>query len=158
MPGTFDSAAIASVMSAVRSLGSGLAVFRSSVVFHEPIAAPAKLPSLALWAGPLEPVGAVSGLSEVSGRLTVTGRIYAANALNMNDAAEALLLKLTSSLLGAFAGAFTLGGNAMFVDLLGAHGQKLQPVPGYLKHGEQEFRVSEVTVPIIIDPLWQEAP
>lgn len=158
MAGTFDAAAVASVMSAVKSIPAGIGSLRSSAIFHEPIAAPTQIPSVALWAGPIDPVGAVSGLSEVSGRLTVMGRIYAANAKHMDDKAEALLLSLTSSLLGGFAGAFTLGGAVMFVDLLGAYGTKLSAVPGYLPHDGAFFRVAEVTVPVIIDPLWTEAP
>lgn len=158
MAGTFDAEAVAGVMAAVRSVPAQLGSFRSSVLFHEPIAAPTAIPSIALWAGPIEPVGAVSGLSEVSGRLTVMGRIYAANAVNMSDKAEELLLSLTSGLLGAFAGAFTLGGSVMFMDLLGAYGQKLTAVPGYLKHDSAFFRVCECTFPVIIDPLWTEAP
>jgi hypothetical protein len=158
MGGTFDAAAVANVMSAVRSVPSGIGSLRSSAIFHEPVAAPAQVPAVALWGAAVEPVGAVSGLSEVSGRLTVTARIYAAKAQLMNDQAEALMLTLTCALLGGLAGAFTLGGTAMFIDLLGAHGQKLTAIPGYLDHGDTKFRVSEVTVPIIIDPLWTEAP
>ena len=158
MAGTFDAEKVAEVMSAVRSVPSGIGSLRSSAIFHEPVSAPAAVPCVALWAGPIEPVGAVSGLSEVSGRLTVMGRLYGARAERMDDKAEALLLSLTSSLLGAFAGAFTLGGDAMFVDLLGAYGQKLTAVPGYLRQDEAFFRASELTVPIIIDPLWTEAP
>jgi hypothetical protein len=158
MAGTFDGDAVAKVMSAVKSVPAALGSLRSSVLFHEPLAAPAQIPAVALWAGPIEPIGAVSGLSEVSGRLTVMGRLYAANAKNMDDKAEELLVKLTSSLLGAFAGSFTLGGSAMFMDLLGAYGQKLSAVPGYLDHDGQFFRVAECTFPVIIDPLWTEAP
>lgn len=158
MAATFNGAAVADLMSAVKSVPASLGSFRSSVLFHEPKAAPTSLPVLALWAGPIEPIGAVSGLSEVSGRLSVMGRIYAANAMNIDDKAEELLLKLTSDLLGAFAGAFTLGGSAMFMDLLGAYGQKLSAVPGYLAHDSSFFRVCECTFPVIIDPLWTEAP
>lgn len=158
MAGTFDAEAVAAVMSAVKSVPMALGSFRASVLFHEPKAAPAKLPTIALWAGPIEPVGAVSGLSEVSGRLTVMGRIYAANAVNIDDKAEETLLRLTSLLLGAFAGAFTLNGEVMFVDLLGAYGTKVSAVPGYLQHDQAFFRVAECTFPVIIDPLWTEAP
>ena len=158
MSGTFNAAAIADLMAAVKSVPAAMGSFRSSVLFHEPLSAPTALPTLALWIGPIEPIGAVSGLSEVSGRVTAQGRIYAANAINMSDKAEELLLKLTSELLGAFAGAFTLNGQAMFMDLLGAYGQKLSAVPGYLNHDSAFFRVSECGFPIIIDPLWTEAP
>ena len=158
MAGTFNGAAVADLMAAVRSVPAALGPYRSSVLFHEPKAAPTALPTIALWAGPIEPIGGVSGLSEVSGRVTVMGRIYAANAMSIDDKAEELLLKLTSDLLGAFAGAFTLGGSVMCMDLLGAYGQKLSAVPAYLAHDSSFFRVSECTFPIIVDPLWTETP
>lgn len=158
MMGGFDGAAVTALMAAVRTVPAKTGAFRSSVIFHEPRAAPSVLPSLALWAGPIEPVGAVSGLSEVSGRVTVQGRIYVANAQKADDKTEELLLTLQSALLGGFAGAFTLGGEAMCIDLLGAYGQKISAAPGWLDHDGTWFRVSEVTVPAIIDPLWTEAP
>lgn len=155
---TFDGAAVNALMAQVQSVPAQLGEFRSSVIFHEPRAAPAALPSVALWAGPIEPVGQVSGLSEVSGRVAVQGRIYVANAQKADDTTEAQLLTLTSLLLGAFAGAFTLGGEAMFLDLLGAYGQKLSAVPGYLEHDGAFFRVAQCEFPVIIDPLWTEVP
>lgn len=158
MSGSFDSEAVTALMAAVKSVPAKLGALRSSVVFHEPRAAPASLPALALWAGQIEPVGAVSGLAEVSGRVSVHGRIYVANAMNMDDVKEAQLLTLMTSLLGAFAGAFTLGGTAMFADLLGAYGEKLSAAPAWLDHGGAFYRVAECTFPVIIDPLWTEAP
>lgn len=158
MAGSFDAAAVDALMAAVKSVPAKLGAFRSSTVFHEPLAAPVALPALALWAGPIEPVGAVSGLSEVSGRVAVQGRIYAAHGQNVDDKTEAQLLTWTSALLGAFAGAFTLGGAAMFVDLLGAYGQKLSAQPGYIEHGGTFFRVCACEFPVIIDPLWTETP
>lgn len=158
MSGNFDQAAIAALMAAVKTVPSKLGSLRSSVVFHEPRSAPAVLPSLALWAGPIEPVGEISGLAEVSGRVSVHGRIYVADALKVDDTTEQRLLTLISNLLGAVAGTFTLGGEAMFVDLLGAYGQKISATPGYLDHDGAFYRVAECVFPIIIDPLWTEAP
>jgi len=68
------------------------------------------------------------------------------------------MLTLTSTVLGGFAGAFTLGGSAMFCDLLGAYGQKLSAVPGYVTYSGAQYRAVECGFPIIIDPLWTEAP
>jgi len=156
--GNFDGAAVLALMQAVRTIPAKMGTFRSSTIFHEPRVVPTALPSLALWLGPVEPVGAVSGLSEVSGRVTVQGRIYACDATKVSDKTEEQLLAWQSALLGAFAGAFTLGGEAMFVDLLGAYGSKISAVPGYADYDGAFYRVSEVSVPIIIDPLWTEAP
>ena len=158
MPGTFDADAILAVLAAVKTVPAKIGALRSSVVFHEPRVPPSALPALALWLGPLEPIGDVSGLSEVSGRVTVQGRIFVCDAQKADDKSEVLLLTLESALLGAFAGAFTLGGEAMFCDLLGAYGQKLSAQPGYVDYSGAAYRVSECSFPIIIDPLWTEAP
>lgn len=158
MSGTFNGAAVDAVMAAVKSIPAKLGTFRSSVVFHEPRSAPATLPAVALWGHDIQPIGQISGLAEVSGRVSVHGRIYVANAQQADDRTEAQLLTLMSGLLGAFAGAFTLGGDAMFVDLLGAYGEKLSATAGYIDHDGAFFRVAECVFPIIIDPLWQEVP
>ena len=158
MAGSFDQEAIVALMAAVKTIPAKTGSWRSNVQFHEPIAAPTALPALALWIGPIEPIGAVSGLAEASGRVTVMGRIYVANAQVADDKIEQQVLTLMSALLGAFAGAFTLGGEAMCVDLLGAYGQKLTATPAFIPHDGATYRGAEVTVPIIIDPLWTEAP
>lgn len=158
MSGNFDGAAVGALMAAVRTVPAQIGALRSSVIFHEPRSAPASLPALALWAGTIEPVGAVSGLAEASGRVTVQGRIYVANAQKADDKTEAQLLTLTSLLLGAFAGAFTLGGGAMCVDLFGMYGAKVSATPGWVDHDGAFYRVAECVFPVIIDPLWTESP
>jgi len=156
--GNFDAAAVKALMAAVKTIPEKTGVFRSSVVFHEPVTAPAAVPSLALWLGPLESVPEVSGLSEVSGRIIVQGRIYATPAAKVSDKTEEQLMTWQSTLLGAFAGAFTLGGEAMAIDLLGLSGSKISAVPGYVTYDGAVYRVSEVSVPIILDSLWSESP
>lgn len=158
MAGNFDGAAVLALLAAVKTVPAKLGSLRSSVVFHEPRVPPSTLPALALWLGPLEPIGAVSGLSEVSGRVTVQGRIYICTAEKVSDKTEEQLLTLMSAVLGGFAGAFTLGGEAMMCDLLGAYGTKLSAQPGYVEYASAAYRVAEVSVPVIIDPLWTEAP
>jgi hypothetical protein len=68
------------------------------------------------------------------------------------------LIALISQLIGAFSGGFTLGGNVMAVDLLGAWGAPLEATAGYISHDGHEFRVAELTIPVVIDDIWaQEA-
>lgn len=159
MAGNFNSAAILALLAAVKTVPAKIGAVRSSTVFHEPRVPPTALPALALWLGPLEPIGAMSGLSEVSGRVTVQGRIFVCDAQKVSDATEVQLLTLMSAVLGGFAGAFTLGGgDVMCVDLLGAYGPKLTATPGYVEYDGGAYRVAEVAVPVIIDPLWTETP
>lgn len=156
--GNFDAAAVIALLAAVKTVPAKIGALRSSVVFHDPRVPPTALPALALWLGPIEPIGEVSGLSEVSGRITVQGRLYICDAQKVSDKTEEQLLTLMSAVLGGFAGAFTLGGDVMMVDLLGAYGAKITAQPGYATYDGAAYRVAEITVPVIIDPLWTETP
>ena len=60
--------------------------------------------------------------------------------------------------MGAYSAAFTLGGGSFAVDLLGGWGAALEAVPGWLEHDSKPFRVSEITIPVLLDGTFaQEA-
>jgi hypothetical protein len=58
----------------------------------------------------------------------------------------------------AYSGDFTLGGEVVFVDLLGQTGaQQLEGQAGYLSAGDgQMYRVFTITVPVVIDDLFDQ--
>lgn len=145
------------LFAAAQSKAQGLAIFES-VVTHEPKAAPQSLPFLALWLGPLTPLPANSGLPATSARIALRGRIYVSDLKKPEDQLDAQLLSLTVTLLGAFSGAFTLGGQVELIDLLGMYGEAMSGQPGYLAHDDKFFRVMELNLPLIIDNLWEQAP
>lgn len=142
---------------AAQSAAQKLGVFET-VVLHEPKAAPQSLPALALWLGPVTPLGAASGLSATAVRVSLRGRIYVSDLQKPEDKIDGKLLGLTSALLGAFSGGFTLGGQVMEIDLLGMYGESMSGTPGYLNHDDKFFRVQELTLPLIIDNLWEQSP
>lgn len=142
---------------AVKSVAQKLAVFED-VILHEPKAAPQSLPLLALWLGPLTPLGAASGLSATAVRVALRGRIYISDLQKPEDAIDGKLLTLASQLLGAFSAAFTLGGQVELIDLLGIYGEAMASQPGYIDHDSRFFRVQELTLPLIIDALWSQVP
>ena len=141
----------------MKSKAQSLSIFEQ-VITHEPKAAPPSLPALALWLGPLAPLGAASGLSATSVRVSLRGRIYISDLQKPEDGIDAKLLALTSTLLGAYSGGFTLGGQLMEIDLLGMYGESMSSQPGYLDHDGKFFRVQELTLPLIIDALWVQSP
>src|SRR5215469_1302444 len=145
------------LFAAMESTAQKLGVF-SQVILHEPKAAPQSLPALALWLGPLTPLGAASGLSATAVRVALRGRIYVSDLQKPEDAIDAKLLALASQLLGAFSGSFTLGGEVELIDLLGIYGEAMSSSPGYLNHDGMFYRVQELTFPLIIDALWVQAP
>jgi hypothetical protein len=61
-------------------------------------------------------------------------------------------------LMGAYSGDFEFGGNVRNVDILGAHGTGLGAVFGYARFDSTTYRVATLTVPLIINDVWTEAP
>lgn len=145
------------LFAAAKDTAAKLGAFEE-VILHEPKAAPQSLPALALWLGPLTPLGAASGLSATAVRIALRGRIYISDLQKPEDAIDAKLLALVSLLLGAFTGGFTLGGQVELIDLLGIYGEAMSSTPGYLDHDGKFFRVQELTLPLIIDALWNQVP
>ena len=152
---TFDQAAINAVYAAAVSYAQKLGVFET-VYAYEPKAAPASLPACAVWTQALTPVAALSGLSATSGRLELRARIYISFLGKPEDRIDPELVRLTSTLLGAYTGGFTFAGTVYAIDLLGAHGESLSAQTGYIHHDSHLFRVMECTIPIIIDSLWTQ--
>lgn len=150
---TFDQAAIRGVYSSALSIARQLGIFEL-VVAHEPKAKPVSLPACAVWTQALTPVAAVSGLASTSGRLELRARIYLNFLSKPEDRLDPELLRLASTLLGAYSGGFTFGGTVMEIDLLGAYGESLSATAGYIHHDDTLFRVMEISLPIIIDNLW----
>lgn len=128
------------------------------VIGHEPRSAPVSLPALAVWFNGLGPARGFSGLDATSVRCEFRGRVYLNGQAKDEDKNEQKLLYLAALVMGAFSGAFTLGGEAVAVDLLGAWGNPLDAQPGWLAHDSKEFRVAEITVPVILDDVWRQVP
>ena len=154
---TFDAAAINAVYAAAISAAQKLNIFET-VIQHEPKAAPVSLPACAVWTQALTPVAALSGLAATSGRLELRARIYLNFLGKPEDKIDPELVRLTSTLLGAYTGGFTFAGTVMEIDLLGAHGESLSAQAGFIHHDSHLFRVMEISLPVIIDALWSQAP
>ncbi len=151
----FDADAVSALFAALVSKAKSLGAFKA-VITHEPKAAPATLPALAVWWRKTSPVPA-SGLASVSGVVTFTGRVYAAKMLEKpEDNIDKRLLALTGQVMKALSGGFTLGGTVRAVDLLGASGQQLEAASGFLTHENTLFRVAEITIPVIVNDMFTE--
>ncbi len=58
--------------------------------------------------------------------------------------------------MNVLSGAFTLTGNARNIDLQGAAGQPLAAASGFIMHESTLFRVAEVTIPCVVNDMWNE--
>lgn len=152
-----DDAAMDALYAQLTSPLKALGPFKA-VTAHEPMGPPAGSPAAALWwsAGP-DPARGLSGLGATSVRLEFTVRVYL-SFTRATDNVDPRLLGLVSKVAAAYSREFTLDGEAMEVDLLGAYGTPLKGRPGYLNFGDQEFRISDITVPVIIDDAWEQVP
>ena len=128
------------------------------VIQHEPKAAPQSLPAVAVWWAAIAPVPKASGLASTTARVEFGGRVYLNAAQKPEDKVDPQLILLTSNVIGAYSDAFTLNGDALAVDLLGAWGGPLSATAGYITHDAKLFRVAELTIPFVVDDIWiQEA-
>lgn len=146
-----DSLAILNVIQS-HALASGLF---ERVNGHEPDSAPGSGLTAAVWAQNIAPVRS-SGLAATSGRLTFFVRLYSNVQQEPADAIDPALLAAVDTLLAAYSGDFELGGNVREVDLLGETGTALSAQAGYLEMDGATYRIMDITLPLIINDLWQQ--
>ena len=153
----FDPSAVAALFDEVTSRAQSLGDFETTIA-HEPKAAPVSCPALAFWWNGIGPARGLSGLDATSTRCEFRARVYLDALAKPEDATEQKLLYLSAEVMGAYSAAFTLDGVSFAVDLLGGWGAALEAVPGWLEHDSKPFRVSEVTIPVLLDGTFaQEA-
>ena len=130
----------------------------TSVNSHEPTSAPAGLDMFAaVWCQLIKPVPARSGLNKTSGMLIYNLRMYT-NQMEDQDYIDPQMLRATSDLMRRYSGRFALGGLICAIDLLGAYDIPLSAVAGYLQLGTTKYRVMTLTIPMIVDNLFTQAP
>lgn len=143
------------IFTAVQDHALSLGIF-DRVGAHEPKNAPGNGLTCAVWAAPMRAVAAVSGLDAASVLMQVMIRVYNPMLQQPLDDIDPSVLDAVDALLGAYVGAFTLGGLVRNVDVLGGHGTALGATPGYLNQDGKLFRVMDVSLPLVINDLWPE--
>jgi hypothetical protein len=150
----FDAAAVTALFSQVQSHAMRLGLFET-VNTHEYKSAPHNGLWCAIWVQNIRPVRS-SGLAATSGVVELRARIGKSFIAKPEDSIDPDILAAASTLIGEYSGAFTLGGAARDVDLLGAEGTALSAQAGYIDIDNRKYRVMEVTVPIVINDLWAQ--
>jgi hypothetical protein len=144
--------------SAAMSHAQALGLF-GQVLGHEPVSAPGSGLTYAVWVGPVRPVPARSGMNSVTARLELRGRVFLPADTEPMDDVDVAVTNAVSALMGAYCGDFTLGDLVANVDIFGAHGAPLGSDTGYTSFaGGTTYRVATLTVPLIINDAWTEAP
>lgn len=124
---------------------------------HEPKNAPGNGLTCAIWA---DRIGGIrsSGLSSLSARVTFSVRVFQSMQAEPANDIDVVMLDAVDALAGAYAADFTLGDLVRQVDLIGSDGPGLDAVFGYVTVDGIEFRVATITLPLIVNDLWTEAP
>lgn len=114
--------------------------------------------TFAVWSQRLgsSPVG--SGLATTAALLQVTCRIYMPLTHRPEDEIETKPVAAADAYLGRINGAFTLGGAARNVDLLGEAGELPMWEMGHANIDNKLFRIADLNLRIIFNDSWtQEA-
>ncbi len=125
---------------------------------HEPKSAPGNGLTAAIWFQTIGPAIGGSGLASTSPRVELRVRIYQNALMQPQDAIDPMVTAATSALMTAYSGDFSLGGLVRQVDLLGAYGTALSAQAGYLDVDGKKYRVVDVTVPLIVNDVFDQAP
>lgn len=110
----------------------------------------------AVWVQEIGPAVGGSGLASTSIRLGLMVRLYAGLYTEPGDAIDPRMMQALDALLRSYSGDFTLDGTVREVDLLGQFGTALSSKAGYMVQGGTEFRVHDITLPLIISDLWDQ--
>lgn len=122
---------------------------------HEPKNAPPNGLSCAIWLDSISPVRS-SGLSSTSGRVAFMVRIYTNMLSEPPDFVDPNILKAAIGLMDAYSGDFELGDTVRNVDLLGMTGTSLSAQAGYLSQDGKLYRVMTITLPLIVNDIWDQ--
>ncbi|MFD8075807.1 hypothetical protein ACFV3E_24520 [Streptomyces sp. NPDC059718] len=109
----------------------------------------------AVWVDDIAPIRG-SGLDSTSVRLALYVRIYTSNDQLPRDVIDPHMVSATDDLIRAYVGDFTLDGLVRQVDVRGIYGPGLQARAGYLNLSGAVSRVMTITLPLIVNDLWDE--
>lgn len=151
------SADVPAIIAALESHALSLGMF-ALVNTHEPKAAPINGLHGALWVDEIAPAQRRSGMASTSARLVFNFRIGIGMIAEPQDDIDPQILVATMALMRAYSGDFELGGQAAQIDLLGAYGSPLGARAGYLPQDGKLFRVMVITIPIILNDVFDQSP
>lgn len=146
---------ITTILDAIQShaLASG---YFETVNGAEPKSPPGNGITAAVWVENIGPAAGGSGLAATSTRLAFFVRLYTPMMQDPADAIDPNLMTALDALLAAYSGDFTLGGLVREVDLLGQFGDALSARAGYLVESGTEYRVMTITLPVVVNDLWEQ--
>lgn len=126
---------------------------------HEPKNAPGRGLTAAVWVDRIEPARGRSGLTATDARVVFNVRVYTRMLQNPQDAIDPSVMEAVDKLFEAYSGDFELGDSSRFIDLMGiTQGHELFSQSGYINIDNIVYRVMTITVPVIVQNAWTQAP
>lgn len=125
---------------------------------HEPKSAPRKGLTMAIWLDRFGPYATASGLAATSALLVYNARLFTRMTQYPQDAIDPDMIIAVDTLMNRYSGDFTLGDSIRNVDLLGESGFQLEAQAGYVEQDNTLFRVVTITIPLIVNDAWTQAP
>jgi hypothetical protein len=126
---------------------------------HEPKSKPGRGITGAVWIDRIEPARGRSGLTSTTVRVVFNVRIYTNMLQQPQDAIDPNVMEAADALFAAYTGDFSLGAETRFIDLLGmTQGHELFCQSGYINIDNMVYRVLTLTVPVIVEDAWTQAP
>lgn len=126
---------------------------------HEPKNKPGRGLTCAMWVDRIEPARGRSGLNQTSARVVVNVRVYTNMLQAPQDMIDPSVMDASDKLFEAYSGDFQLGREDRWIDLLGAtQGHPLFSQSGYINIDNMTYRVMTITVPVIQENAWTQAP
>ena len=123
---------------------------------HEPKAAPGNGLTVGVWVQSIGPA-AGSGLASTSALVVFTVRLYSFMLVEPQDAIDPNLTDAMNALFVAYSSDVDFGGAVRAVDLLGMSGVPMRAVAGYLNVSGKMYRVYDITLPLIVNDVWDQA-
>ncbi len=123
---------------------------------HEPKVAPGTGLTAAVWWQRTRPAPMQSGLNITTSVVDFVGRIYTNMLQEPADAIDPNMAKASSNIIRRFSEDFTLGGLIQRVDLLGAQGQALEAIAGYIEQSSLLYRAVTITIPCVVNNVWNQ--
>jgi hypothetical protein len=137
------------LFTAIQSQADQLGIFQG-VATHDPWNAPGSRLFCSITLSTVRPVTS-SGLAAVSGQVTLLVRVWSSALQKPLDSIDPEVLAAACSLMGAFAGGFTLGGTVRDIDLFAMVAQ-----PAYVDFEGKPFRTIEIQLPIVVNDMFAE--
>lgn len=145
-----------SILTKVTDHAARLGIFER-VAGHEPKNAPGNGISCAAWFQNVTGIRS-SGLSATTARVEFQVRVYQNFISEPQDAIDPVVVGAVDQLINAYSGDFEFGDTIRNVDLLGNYGVGLSAQAGYINMDGKLYRVVDITLPLIVNDVWEQVP